>query len=193
MNNPLFIVTIISLSLIGFILLSVIFLTYQYLKYKVMLKDNQIMQKSSFDIEKQTLSSEEKQSASPALLLDEKKHYCSNHPKLPSIGICSICGEAFCANCLKSHKSLQLCLVHLETFLTSQWEEVTSVLTNPNEPEKGVYLYNFKEKMWNNDKIPTYVQTQYKINIENDCIESCVVLFGQKKRISELRQKLADN
>jgi len=120
---------------------------------------------------------------------DQELH-CTNHPHIAAIGLCSICEQPFCANCLRNHDNLSFCPAHLELFLANKWAPVHTVKTNPNNPTKGVFLYEFKKKLWDAEKIPSYIQTQYKIQLEKDFIESHVVLFGREKDSVRLNSRL---
>lgn len=176
MNNPFFIIAVIALLLLGLVFTSMVFLIFQFLKFKTFERNKEIQ---NFNRPISTFPQPENQPT-----------FCKNHPTIPAVGMCNICEETFCSSCIKNHKSLQFCLPHLEIFLTSNWTEVASILTTPHEPEKGMFLYDFKRLQWKEKSTPTYIQTQYKINVENDQIESCVVLFAQDNCVTELREEI---
>lgn len=118
-----------------------------------------------------------------------EEFYCLNHPEEMSSGVCDICEKAFCAHCLKNHKNLHFCPEHLQIFLTAKWDVVTTVKTNPEETTEGVRLYHVKHDLWK-DGIPSYLETQYKINIENDFIESFVALYARINDIEVAKARL---
>lgn len=118
-----------------------------------------------------------------------EEFYCTNHPEEMSSGTCDICEKAFCAHCLKNHKNLHFCPEHLQIFLTSKWDVVTTVKTNPEETTEGVHLYQVKNDLWK-EGIPSYLETQYKINIENDFIESFVALYARLGDIELVKTRL---
>ncbi|MBI2522232.1 MAG: hypothetical protein HYV97_17565 [Bdellovibrio sp.] len=116
--------------------------------------------------------------------------YCSNHCDIPARGTCAICGELFCENCLKNYEVLHFCGEHYQLFLNHKWVEVETIKTSPNDPERGLALYSFKEKLWRESKIPSYIMTQYKIDIENDLIESHIKLYAKDSDRQALQKPL---
>jgi hypothetical protein len=105
-----------------------------------------------------------------------EKYVCENHPDIPSIGSCLICEDVFCEQCLIEHEGLYFCKEHFRTFAGNKWKQITDVKTTPNTPEDGLYIYHFKRHLWIDRKKPSFVLTHYKINIEEDFIESFIQL-----------------
>ena len=70
------------------------------------------------------------------------------------------------------------------------WEEVLTIKTSTHDPEQGVRLYDVKKEIFENDDLPTYVETHYKINVDQDYIETYLVLFAQKESIQTIREKI---
>ncbi len=105
-----------------------------------------------------------------------EKYYCENHPDIPSVGTCLICEDVFCEQCLIEHDGLYFCKEHFKIFANNKWKQITDVKTTPDTPEEGLYIYNFKRHLWNDRKVPSFVLTHYKINIEEDFIESFIQL-----------------
>jgi hypothetical protein len=119
-----------------------------------------------------------------------EKYYCENHPDIPSIGSCLICEDVFCEQCLIEHDSLYFCKEHFRTFANNKWKQITDVKTTPNTPEDGLYIYHFKRHIWQEKKIPSFVLTHYKINIEEDFIESFIQLNVVEDRAEELEDQI---
>lgn len=115
-----------------------------------------------------------------------EKFYCENHPDIPSAGGCLICEEVFCEKCLIEHDSLYFCKEHFKTFANNKWKQVTDTRTTPNTPEDGLYIYHFKRHIWKDQNIPSFVLTHYKINIEEDFIESFIQLNVVEDNAEEL-------
>lgn len=116
---------------------------------------------------------------SPVKIEEEKvseKYFCENHPDIPSVGSCLICEDVFCDQCLIEHEGLYFCKEHFKVFANNKWKQITDIRTTPETPEEGHYIYNYKRYLWNEKKIPSYVLTHYKINIEEDFIESFIQL-----------------
>lgn len=204
MENALLIVTLVALSIIVILMVIVLYLGHQLLKAK-MIESKKGEDAPQYKISEEILkrlseikgvpSIEEFQSIDRTskkknkLIQKSQTHleeqfYCFHHPSEMTVGSCDICEHAFCAHCLKNHKSLHFCTEHLQLFLMSKWEIVTTVKTNPDEVKKGVELYDLKKSLWEKEKIPSFLETQYKIDVENDQIESFVALYA---RIEDLQ------
>jgi hypothetical protein len=116
--------------------------------------------------------------------------FCQNHPGIKSSGICAICEEPFCEDCLKEADKLHFCPDHYEVYNNNSWSPIVTVKTTPNRPEDGIFIYNFKEKIWKEESIPTFIVTNYKINVESDFIESYVSYFVKDEDAGQLKQRL---
>lgn len=119
-----------------------------------------------------------------------EKYYCENHPDIPSVGSCLICEDVFCEQCLIEHDSLYFCKEHFKTFANNKWKQITDVRTTPNTPEDGLYIYHFKRHIWQDQKIPSFVLTHYKINIEEDFIESFIQLNVVEEKAETLQEEI---
>lgn len=115
-----------------------------------------------------------------------EKYYCENHPDVPSTGGCLICEDVFCEQCLIEHDGLYFCKEHFKTFANNKWKQITDVKTTPNTPEDGLYIYHYKRHIWKDQNIPSFVLTHYKINIEEDFIESFIQLNVVEEKAEEL-------
>ena len=119
-----------------------------------------------------------------------EKYFCENHPDIPSVGACLICEDVFCEKCLIEHDSLNFCKEHFKTFANNKWKQVTDTRTTPNTPEDGLYIYHYKRHIWKAEKIPSFVLTHYKINIEEDFIESFIQLNVVEEKADELLEEI---
>ena len=115
-----------------------------------------------------------------------ESYYCIHHPDIPSVASCLICEEVFCEDCLVEHESMHFCKEHFRTFANNKWKQITDVRTTPDTPEDGLFIYNFKRDLWQDKNIPTFVMTHYKINIENDFIESFIQLNFREEDVEKL-------
>lgn len=113
-----------------------------------------------------------------------------NKTKERILGLCSICEKELVENDYFNVESLHLCREHFNTYSASDWIPITNERTTSETPEKGVYIYNFKKKVWKDDKIPTFILCEYKIDVTNDLIETYVQLYVQKERELDLRERL---
>lgn len=115
--------------------------------------------------------------------------FCLNHPQEPGEVMCAICDTLFCKACIKPFKTMHFCKQHLPLIMQNDWEEAFTLKTSTDDPEEGVRLYDLKKEIFVNDKIPSYVETHYKINVDQDYIETYLVLYGMKQDIEALKEK----
>lgn len=116
---------------------------------------------------------------------------CKNHIQNNSIGICSICEEEFCAQCLKEIDKVYLCPEHLKLYVSHKWTPITNQKTTPDTPESGVYIYNYKKEMWDKSKTPSFILNEYKINMEEDFVETYVQLHVKEEDAPKIRPELS--
>ena len=119
-----------------------------------------------------------------------EKFFCIHHQEAPSAGSCLICEEVFCVDCLVDHESMHFCKEHFRTYAHYKWKQISDERTTPDTPEDGLYIYNFKRDLWLNKNIPSFVMTHYKINIENDYIESFIQLNVREDDVEKLSTEL---
>lgn len=115
--------------------------------------------------------------------------FCPNHPEEPGEVSCAICDKIFCKSCVKSFKTLHFCKEHHPLVMREEWDEILTLKTSTTDPEKGVILYEVKKELFERDDIPTFIETHYKINIDDDYIETYLVLFGIKNQVMNLKEK----
>jgi hypothetical protein len=133
----------------------------------------------------------------PAQPLPKKKaaipslaSHCHQHQDKNAIGICSICEASCCDECLREIEHLHFCPEHIRLYVEHSWVPISNVKTTPESPEDGIYIYEFKGRLWDKERIPTFIVTHYKINIDNDFIESYVQLFVREEQEDELQRRL---
>lgn len=114
--------------------------------------------------------------------------FCPNHTEEPGEVSCAICDKIFCKACIKPFKSLHFCKEHLPLVMRHDWEEVLTIKTSTTDPENGVRLYDVKKEIFETKNIPTYIETHYKINVDQDFIETYLVLFSIKEELELVRQ-----
>lgn len=116
--------------------------------------------------------------------------FCPNHPDEPGEVMCAICDKIYCKACIRPFKSLHFCKEHIPLVMRHDWEEVLTLKTSTNDPEEGVRLYEAKKNLFENENIPTYIETHYKINVDHDYIETYLVLFAIKEQVEIVKPKL---
>jgi hypothetical protein len=115
---------------------------------------------------------------------------CVNHEDRHGHGLCAICMEAFCEECLIENEHLHFCREHYMLFNENQWEVIETVRTNPDKADESMYLYEFKGHLWDQEKLPTIVTTHYQINTENNEIESQISLMVPQEKQEKLAQEI---
>ncbi len=118
--------------------------------------------------------------------------FCPNHTEEPGEVTCSICDGLFCRACIKPFKALHFCKEHLPLVMRHDWDEVLTIKTSTADPEHGVRLFDVKKELFKERDIPTYVETHYKINVDQDHIETYLVLFAIRESVDDLRERLKD-
>ncbi len=116
--------------------------------------------------------------------------FCPNHTEEPGEVPCSICDGLFCKACIKPFKTMHFCKEHLPLVMRHDWDEVLTIKTSTADPEQGVRLFDVKKQLFREKDIPTYVETHYKINVDQDHIETYLVLFAIRESIDDLREHL---
>lgn len=118
--------------------------------------------------------------------------FCPNHTEEPGEVMCAICDKLYCKACIKPFKTLHFCKEHLPLVMKHEWEEVLTLKTSTEDPEEGVRLYDKKKEIFEKDNLPTYVETHYKINVDQDFIETYLVVYGIKDNLALLKKNFAD-
>ncbi|WP_408098427.1 hypothetical protein ACJVC5_05820 [Peredibacter sp. HCB2-198] len=116
--------------------------------------------------------------------------FCPNHPDEPGETTCAICDRLFCKACIRPFKTLHFCKEHLPLIMKNEWEEVFTLKTSTHDPEDGVRLYDAKKRLFEEKNIPTYVETHYKINVDQDFIETYLVVFSIPENIEIVKENL---
>lgn len=141
-------------------------------------------------------STNTKSTAKPALNLTEapikEKFVCNNHPDASTAGACLICEDVFCEACLVEHEGMFFCKQHFRTYANYKWKQITDFKTSPHNPEEGMFIYNYKRKQWAQKEKPSFVITHYKINVEEDLIESYIQLHVREEDEVEFSKGLSE-
>jgi hypothetical protein len=113
--------------------------------------------------------------------------FCPNHTEEPGETTCAICEKLFCKSCVKDFKSLHFCKEHLPLIMNFEWDEVFTIKTSTHDPEQGVRLYDIKKDLFEKEDLATYVETHYKINVDQDHIETYLVVYAQRDNVQKVR------
>lgn len=136
---------------------------------------------------KETVLKDEKNKTQNSIQNHEEM--CVHHQDREASGVCNICEQSFCKECIKEHDGLSFCSTHLKYFLSHEWLSLQTIKTTPEDPHEALHLYDFKRRLWAQKGTPLVVRTHYKINIEADYIESYVELLCSKNDESEVASK----
>lgn len=117
--------------------------------------------------------------------------FCPNHTEEPGEVSCAICDKIYCKSCIKPFKSMHLCREHFPLVMRHEWEEILTLKTSTSDPEQGVKLYDIKRQYFEQENLPTYIETHYKINVDQDYIETYLVLFGIREDAEKLKEKFS--
>lgn len=123
----------------------------------------------------------------------EESLYCQNHREVASAGICLICEQTFCEDCLREDENKYFCKEHFRTYTANRWSQIAEIKTTPDTPYDALAIYHFKRDKWLNEKVPSFIVTHYKIDTENDVIESYVQLNVIEKDADVLEKELKKN
>lgn len=118
-----------------------------------------------------------------------KKSFCINHKESRSTSLCHICNSPLCPECIQSHSTLSFCSDHFKLLGKYQWVPILSFEVTSDQNEDGNILQNFKEMIWNSEQIPSYIVIEYRINFEQDLIESHMSYFTREEDQETLSRK----
>lgn len=116
--------------------------------------------------------------------------FCPNHRDEPGEVTCGICDKLFCKACIRPFKTMHFCKEHMPLVMRHDWEEIATVKTSTQNPEEGVELFEKKKRLYADKNLPTYIETHYKINIDQDYIETYLVVFAIKEDAEAVKNYL---
>lgn len=117
---------------------------------------------------------------------------CITHKENRATGSCQICEETFCGNCLVKHRNLLVCSLHHKLVSKSSWTSIKTVMLTSENPKEGLRLQEIKERLWKEENLPAYIITQYRLNLEQDLIESHMDLFVRREDQDFFKKRLKD-
>ena len=192
--------TAITLIVVTLLILGIILGLLTFLVFKIVNQKNTLPEKQPANPSSDSHPSLSRTEFHPSIL-DRMKEmesfkikrtdlFCPIHPDEPGETSCAICDKIFCSSCIRPFKSFHACKEHLPLLMHNEWEEVLTLKTSTTDPERGVKLYDFKKELFENEHIPTYIETHYKINVDQDYIETYLVLIGVTKDLNRIKNHL---
>lgn len=118
---------------------------------------------------------------------------CKNHEEARAVNVCAICADQLCELCVREDEHIVFCPEHFKTYVDHKWVEISNVRTTADTPEASAYVYEFKKKIWKKEGTPTFIVTHYKIDLDNDQIESYVKLMVREEEEPDLSKRLKES
>lgn len=187
MEKLLFIIVIILAVILVLLLGAIVYFLFRYLKIKeanseegtALDKDHPSFKKIPKEVKENIQSAKE----SKKQLVGS---FCVDHPDLAAKGRCSISDDLYCELCLTKEKDVKIARKYLSLFLDHDWPTVYMLNNEKVGADKLNELMRVKKELWKEKEVPVITQRQFKINIENDEIETFTVVM-----IREIDQEVA--
>jgi hypothetical protein len=116
---------------------------------------------------------------------------CIDHPDRTSYGVCALTQEKYCEECLSRIDEIVIAKKYMDYFMSYDWEQVFMIPTFEEDEEFHGRIMKFKQDLWEKKELPLIIQGHYKINIENDDIESYTVILARKEDQSFIKEELS--
>ena len=134
----------------------------------------------------------QKQTNRQKMLPPPPSQKCPNHREEGVKGVCAICEKKFCEKCLRTaEEGPTFCLEHIKTFLNTSWAEIGRTRTTPDNPDAAAHLYKAKREFLKKHSFPCFISTSYKIDVQNDQIDSFVSLCIPKEQRIKALEKIS--
>ncbi len=180
-------VAIVLLLVIILLVAMMIYMGVQFLK----LKEQQFKNHHATSLENSTgMNPELLASLRKTQKLIKNENYCIDHPDQMSEGVCAISGDYFCLHCLKNENGIKIGKRYLELYANAQWQQVVMLPADVGNNDLYERILKIKQEMWQKKQLPMIVQGHYKINIQDDSIESFTVIMGRVEDINTLQDQL---
>ncbi|MBD64218.1 MAG: hypothetical protein CME62_03370 [Halobacteriovoraceae bacterium] len=192
--ETLLVVLIIILLVFMIILLGVVgFLFFKYLKLNQSLSNPALQDQSKVSVAEDRMPDEVKKKIEQAKRQKQtmQGQFCVDHPENPAKGKCSISEEPYCELCITREKDVRISRKFLHLFLDSEWENLYFLDDDVVGSDALERLMKIKKVMWQEKGTPVIAQKQFKINIENDEIETFTVVMVRPEDKEAVNSKLS--
>ena len=105
-------------------------------------------------------------------------------------GLCGICEKELAEEDHFEIDNIHFCKEHYNLYIKNDWQEISDQRTTADTPEAGIYIYNFQRSLWQNEKVPSFIVCEYKIDVNTDQIETYVKLTVLKNMAPQLEERL---
>ena len=117
---------------------------------------------------------------------------CITHKESRATGSCQICDLTYCGECMENYRNILLCSKHHQLAQKANWISIKTVKLSSLDPKEGISLQEIKETLWQQENLPAYIITHYRINIEKDLIESHMDLYVRREDKDLFKEKMKD-
>ena len=116
---------------------------------------------------------------------------CVDHPDAPALKKCAITDQSYCEHCITRQLDVWVAKKYLDVLLDSEWEEMFMLPDTKGHHDVKTRLKKIKTELWETKGIPLLIQGHYKINVEDDKIESYTVIKARTEDLKLLRKELS--
>lgn len=116
---------------------------------------------------------------------------CIDHPDAPALKKCSLSDQSYCESCITRQLDVWVAKKYLDVLLDSEWEELFMLPDTKSHHDVKVRLKKVKAELWEKRGIPVLVQGHYKINVEEDEIESYTVIKARAQDLEFIKKELS--
>lgn len=190
MEKILYIVIILLAFVLVILLAAIVFFLFRYLK----MKETEKIQSTPADADHPSYKKMPPEVKENIKKAKESKSqlvgsFCVDHPDLAAKGRCSISDELYCELCLTKEKDIKLARKFLNLFLDHEWPVFSLINNSEVGANKLNEVMRVKKELWKEKQLPIITQRQFKINIENDKIETftAIMIRDIDKEIAEQR------
>lgn len=120
-----------------------------------------------------------------------KSPFCFDHPDLLADGTCSIDGECYCEQCLTKVDDIKIARKNIDAYANYEWCELGMFKNSKSDHDFKERIYKIKYELWQNRKIPFIIRGHFKINVENDAIETFTTLMCRKQDEKLMKKELS--
>lgn len=116
---------------------------------------------------------------------------CIDHPEELALNKCAISAEAYCEKCIIKHDETWVAKKNLDILLSAQWHELFCIKDSENFQSTKERLMKVKASLWKNATVPILIQGHFKIDVEDDKIQSFIVIKARTEDIEFVKKELS--
>ena len=117
--------------------------------------------------------------------------FCVDHPELFAKGVCALSNKSYCELCLTKENDVKVARKYLDMLLDSKWENLHMLNSAKVSADNLNQLFKTKKELWDLEELPIIVHREFKINIENDQVETYVFVKVREQDIETVTPKLS--